>query len=192
LPERRAALQKRYENGELDAWEYSLELFDGFECSRDEVDAFLGRIELDPGARDLVAWCAKHEVPFRILSDGFDYNLERLQAMHDVHFEYASNHLEFDGARWRIAPGGRNPECGCGTGCCKRAQIAAWRVAHPGAFCVHVGNGRVSDLCGALAADLVFAKDTLAPALRERGVHHHGFETLADVIGELQRRRKDA
>ncbi|MBW2382961.1 MAG: hypothetical protein JRG92_04960, partial [Deltaproteobacteria bacterium] len=58
-----------------------------------------------------------------------------------------------------------------------------------GAFCVHVGNGRVSDLCGALAADLVFAKDSLAPALSERGVHHHPFETLADVVAELERRR---
>jgi 2-hydroxy-3-keto-5-methylthiopentenyl-1-phosphate phosphatase len=45
----------------------------------------------------------------------------------------------------------------------------------------------VSDLCGAEAADLVFAKDTLAPALDERGVFHHRFETLEDVIVELER-----
>ena len=27
-------------------------------------------------------------MPFRILSDGFDYNLDRLQRIHDVRFEY--------------------------------------------------------------------------------------------------------
>ncbi|MBW2230316.1 MAG: alpha-galactosidase [Deltaproteobacteria bacterium] len=189
LPERRAELWQRYEDGEFDAWEYYVELFSGFDCPREEVDAFLGTIDLDPGASELVAWCAKQAVPLRILSDGFDYNLERLQAIYDIPFEYASNHLEFEGTQWRIEPGGRNPDCGCGTGCCKRAKIDAWRAAHPGAFCVHVGNGRVSDLCGALAADLVFAKDSLAPALSERGVHHHPFETLADVVAELERRR---
>jgi 2-hydroxy-3-keto-5-methylthiopentenyl-1-phosphate phosphatase len=49
-----------------------------------------------------------------------------------------------------------------------------------------VGNGRVSDLCGAEEADLAFAKDTLAPALLERGRHFRPFETLHDVVEVLR------
>lgn len=191
LPERRAALQRRYEAGELDAWQYCEELFAGFDCPRKEVDSFLVTIALDTGAKALLRWCRTKSIPLRILSDGFDYNLDRLQAIHGLQFEYTANHLEFEGDLWRIAPGGRNPDCGCGTGCCKRASIDAWRRAHPGAFCIHVGNGRVSDLCGALAADLVFAKETLADALVEQGVHHHRFESLADVVATLDRLRGD-
>jgi alpha-galactosidase len=185
LPGRRAELWARFEAGDFTPWEYNIELLDGFALPREELAAFLRTIDLDPGARSLVDWCRSQDVPFRVLSDGFDHNLDFLQAHHGVRFEYASNHLRYEGDLWRLAPGGPNPSCGCGTGTCKRAQISAWRAAHPGAFCVHVGNGRVSDLCGAAEADLAFAKDTLAPALAERGVSYRPFHTLDDVLEVL-------
>ncbi len=185
LGDRRAELRERFERGELDAWTYAVALFDGFAFGPAALDAFLPEIELDPGARGLLAWCEARAVPFRILSDGFDYNLERLQEIHGVRFDFASNGLRFEDDRWRISAGGRNPECHCGTGSCKRAIIRAYRTKHPDAYCVHIGNGRVSDLCGAEEADLAFAKDTLAPALRERGVFHHAFATLDDVRSVL-------
>jgi 2-hydroxy-3-keto-5-methylthiopentenyl-1-phosphate phosphatase len=125
-------------------------------------------------------------VHFEILSDGFDHNLERLQRMHDLRFRYASNRLRYEGDAWRIRAGHPNPDCPCGTGTCKRGRIAAHRRERPGALCVHVGNGRVSDLCGALEADLAFAKDTLAPALAERGRAYEPFETLHDVVARLE------
>jgi 2-hydroxy-3-keto-5-methylthiopentenyl-1-phosphate phosphatase len=122
-----------------------------------------------------------------VLSDGFDYNLNRLQALHGVRFAYDANHLRYEDGRWRIAGAHPNSACGCGTGTCKRGRIEAFRADHPGALLVHIGNGRVSDLCGALAADVVFAKDTLAVELAERGVPHERFETLCDVLPGLER-----
>ena len=81
--------------------------------------------------------------------------------------------------------GGPDPACGCGTGTCKRRLISAYREKHPEAFCVHIGNGRVSDQCGGLESDLVFAKDTLVDALRERGRAFIPFTTLDDVCRVL-------
>lgn len=188
LPEKRAQLTALYQKGKLDAWEYALELFNGFEFSAESIEALLRTIDLDPGARDLLVWCERHEVPFQILSDGFDYNLERLQAIHGVRFSHASNRLELEGDRWHLSPGGRNAACGCGTGLCKRSRIEAFRRDAPSTLCVHVGNGRVSDLCGAEAADVAFAKDTLSEALHERGVFFHPFETLHDVISHMEER----
>ena len=52
---------------------------------------------------------------------------------------------------------------------------------------MHIGNGRVSDLCGALAADVAFAKDSLAVELDGRGAAYEPFETLCDVIPHLER-----
>jgi 2-hydroxy-3-keto-5-methylthiopentenyl-1-phosphate phosphatase len=57
---------------------------------------------------------------------------------------------------------------------------------------VHIGNGRVSDLCGALAADVAFAKDSLAAALEKLGHPFERFETLHDVIPQLERRLAEA
>jgi 2-hydroxy-3-keto-5-methylthiopentenyl-1-phosphate phosphatase len=51
---------------------------------------------------------------------------------------------------------------------------------------VHIGNGRVSDLCASEASDRVFAKDSLADVLAERGIPFERFVTLHDVVARLE------
>jgi alpha-galactosidase len=183
----RPALWESYARGEITAWDYNLQIFASLDLPRAEVDAFLRTVELDPGARELVAWCERRGVPFRVLSDGFDYNLNRLQVIHDVRFAYEANHLRIEGGRWRIEVGRENPDCFCGTGVCKRLCIEAFRRDHPAVTAVHIGNGRVSDTCGAMAADLVFAKDSLAVELANREIPFEPFTSLRDVIPTLER-----
>jgi alpha-galactosidase len=183
---RRPAAWARYERGEITAWEYHMEILDGLPLPATELDAFLSTIELDPGARDLLAWCEAAGVPFRVLSDGFDWNLNRLQVLHGVRFAYDANHLRYEHGRWRIRAGFPNDACGCGTGTCKRGRISTFRERAPGATLIHIGNGRVSDLCGALAADVAFAKDTLAIELEGRGAPFERFRTLRDTIPRLE------
>jgi 2-hydroxy-3-keto-5-methylthiopentenyl-1-phosphate phosphatase len=183
--EARAKAWARYEQGQLTAWAYNLEVLDGMKLPPAALDTFLRSVELDPGARLLLDWCRRRDVPFRILSDGFDYNLDRLQQIHQVAFDYDANHLHYESDAWRIAAGYPNPACGCGTGTCKRGRIETWRRAHPSVAVVHIGNGAVSDLCGALAADAVFAKDTLAEVLAARKIAFRPFHTLHDVVPAL-------
>lgn len=183
----RDAMWASYERGELEPWDYNMEILDGLACPLGVVREFLETVELDPGARDLVDWCASHRVPFRIVSDGFDSNLNRLQTIHRLRFAQHANHLHYDDGVWRIRAGGRDAECGCGTGTCKRARIEALRAFAPDATIVHIGNGRVSDTCGALAADVAFAKDSLADELDRRGATYTRYATLHDVIGQLEK-----
>jgi alpha-galactosidase len=185
--DRRPALWQRLSRGELNAWQYNMELLDGLRLPEAELDAFLRTVELDAGAAELVRWCEERSVPFRVLSDGFDRNLDRIQQLTGVRFAYDANRLWYENGAWRIAPSAPDPSCSCGTGLCKRGRIRAFRVQHPGACVVHVGNGRVSDLCGALAADVVFAKDTLAEELVAQGVAFEPFATLRDVVAGLER-----
>jgi 2,3-diketo-5-methylthio-1-phosphopentane phosphatase len=184
-PELRPVLWKRFEDGELTAWTYAVELLDGLVLPEKELEEFLETIDLDPGARAMLDWCEREGVPFRVLSDGFDWNLERLQTINQVSFAYDANHLEYEADTWRLSPGHPNPACGCGTGSCKRGLIQRYRAEHPDAFCINIGNGRVSDLCGALEADLAFAKDTLAPALEDLGGNYVAFESLNDVLAAV-------
>jgi alpha-galactosidase len=187
-PERRAELWSRFERGELRPWEYNEALLDGLRLPEDELDAFLRGVGLDPGAPQLLAWCEARGVPFRVLSDGFDRNLDRLQELHGIRFAYDANRLWYEHGAWRIAPGAPDWSCTCGTGTCKRGRIRAFRAANPGTRVVHIGDGRVSDLCAALEADLVFAKHTLAEELARRGVDFEPFEDLRDVVVALERR----
>lgn len=185
--ELRPVLWERYEREEITAWEYNVEIFSSLDLAREEVDAFLRTIDLDPGARELVEWCDRSGVPFCVLSDGFDYNLDRLREIHELPFAYQANHLTIGEGHWRIEAGRENPDCFCGTGLCKSKCIAAFRVENPGTIVVHIGNGRVSDTCGALAADITFAKDSLAEELSNRGVGFEPFSTLLDVVPVLAR-----
>ena len=187
--DRREALWPRLTSGELDAWGYNMELLDGLPLSEETVEAFLQTVEPMPGGADLIAWCRAFRIPFRILSDGFGRNLDRLQELHGVRFAYDANHLWYENGCWRLAPGAPDPGCSCGTGICKASRIRAFRADHPGALVVHIGNGRVSDLCGARAADLVFAKDSLAEELATQGVDFERFDDLYDVLRALERVR---
>jgi 2,3-diketo-5-methylthio-1-phosphopentane phosphatase len=190
IPGRRDRLWARYQSGELDAWGFTSLLLDGFELPESVLDAFLESVELDPGSRALVTWCEDRGVRFEVLSDGFDRNLEMLQRLNEVRFEYRANHLRYEAGRWRIRPGNPSETCGCGTGTCKGTIIGEYRALHPNALCVHIGNGRVSDLCGARAADLTFARrgpdDTLGPALEECGEAFCWFDSLNDVVAALE------
>jgi 2-hydroxy-3-keto-5-methylthiopentenyl-1-phosphate phosphatase len=161
--DRRPALWARLERGELSAWEYNLELLDGLELPEEKLEDFLRSVELSPGADVLVRWCE---------SEGFPYE---------------ANRLRYDDGAWRIEAGFPNPDCACGTGTCKRGRIETFRREHPGVRIVHIGNGRVSDLCAALSSDVVFAKDSLAEELAERGTPYEPFETLRDTLPTLER-----
>ena len=183
--DRRPAQWARYERGEITAWEYNLEILEGLPVGEDVLEAFLATVELDPGARSLLAWCDERSVPFRVLSDGFDRNLDRLQTLNGVRFAYTANHLHIEHGKWRIRAGAPDPTCGCGTGVCKGNVLSTLRAASPRTHLVHIGNGRVSDTCGALAADTAFAKDSLAEELTKRGVPFARFATLDDVVREL-------
>ena len=184
--ERRAEQWARYERGEITPWEYNREILDGLPVDTEALEEFLRSVDLDPGARHLLDWCDARRVPFRILSDGFDWNLNRLQALHGVRFAYTANHLRVEHGRWRIAPGAPDARCGCGTGTCKAGVLRAYRARHPGAHLVHIGNGRVSDSCGAIEADTAFAKDSLAESLARRGEPFLAFETLSDALPHLE------
>jgi 2,3-diketo-5-methylthio-1-phosphopentane phosphatase len=183
--ERRVEQWARYERGEITAWQYNLEVFQGLHVPEPELEEFLRSVELDPGARALLDWCAERDVPFRILSDGYDYNVARLRDLHQLRFSFDANRLRYENGRWRISAVSPDAGCGCGTGNCKRGRIEAYRAQHPGITIVHVGNGRVSDLCGALAADVAFAKGSLADVLERRGEPYQRFDTLHDVVASL-------
>ena len=110
-----------------------------------------------------------------------------LQELNRIRFAFDANRLWYEHGAWRIAPGYPDPSCTCGTGVCKRARIEELRATHPDTRIAHIGDGRVSDLCAALAADVVFAKHTLAEELADRGVPFEPYSDLRDVVRALGR-----
>jgi 2-hydroxy-3-keto-5-methylthiopentenyl-1-phosphate phosphatase len=102
-----------------------------------------------------------------ILSSGFRELIEPVLEREGVRLEVLANELRPDWTpRWRDEA--QCTECG---EACKRAALGQGPV-------VYVGDG-YSDRCVALAADRVFARDSLAEYLERRGV---AFEEFTDFV----------
>jgi 2-hydroxy-3-keto-5-methylthiopentenyl-1-phosphate phosphatase len=155
----------------------------------DQVNALLDGLAVDPGFVSLLAVCASRGVPVHIVSDGFDYCIERIlnrPALGLTSYlggtRIVSSHLEADAGTWRASfvPAGSACTHGCAT--CKPAAMTRLKAA--GSPAVFVGDG-LSDRYAAAAADLVFAKHDLSTYCRAEAIRCTPFETLATVADDL-------
>jgi 2-hydroxy-3-keto-5-methylthiopentenyl-1-phosphate phosphatase len=151
-------------------------------ATREEIDALLDDIEIDEGLVTLLATCATPRVPVHIVSDGFDYCIQRILsrpsldlAPYLARVQIVSSHLEPHGRRWDV---GFGQPCVHGCGTCKVATMA--RLNTDGGLTVFVGDG-LSDAHAAAVADLVFAKDGLATYCDEQAIAYTAYDTLAAV-----------
>ena len=160
-------------------------------ATRAEVDALLDGIEVDPGLVPLLGACSGHGVPVHIVSDGFDYCIERILtrpslrlAPHLAGVKIISSRLEPTGTGWIAGFTPAIPPCVHGCGTCKPAAMELLNGAHrPMVF---VGDG-LSDKYAAAHADLVFAKDALATYCDENALSYTPYDNLATIARRLDR-----
>jgi 2-hydroxy-3-keto-5-methylthiopentenyl-1-phosphate phosphatase len=142
--------------------------FDTVRAPLDEVVAFLlAEARLRPGFHELA------QLDPVILSSGFVELIEPVLAREGVALEVRANSVDPrpDGWRIRWRDDAECPECG---DLCKRRGLPEGRI-------VFVGDG-YSDRCAALAADRIFARDSLAEYLQSIGHPFEGFDDLHDVL----------
>ena len=155
-------------------------------ATTEEVDRLLDGIGVDAGLVTLLATCSARDVPVHVISDGFDYCIERILARPSLNLapylagvQIVSSHLTPRGRRWETGFGER---CLHGCGTCKPAAMA--RLNTTGGPTVFVGDG-LSDKHAAAVADLVFAKDSLAAYCTEHGIAYSGYDSLAVIAERL-------
>jgi 2,3-diketo-5-methylthio-1-phosphopentane phosphatase len=151
------------------------------EASEAEVEHAISELRPDPGFAAFVAQCRRNGIGMTIVSDGFDFVIERVlrRAGHDVPF-YA-NHLERHGTnRWRVTFPSARSDCRALAGNCK----CAFTEPYSSSVKVVIGDGR-SDFCVSAQADLVFAKGTLLELCRTSGTAHYAFADFFDVTEKL-------
>jgi 2,3-diketo-5-methylthio-1-phosphopentane phosphatase len=156
---------------------------EGLKVSREELTAFMSTVELDSGFAPLVRWARRHGVEIRILSDNFAPLIAPILRRHrlgDVPF--FANDLAFGDASVQAGFPYRDPGCPR----CAHCKATHLRAAK-GRTRVFIGDG-LSDVCPALVADLVFAKDSLAAELARRSTAFEPFASLSDVIPVLAAR----
>jgi 2-hydroxy-3-keto-5-methylthiopentenyl-1-phosphate phosphatase len=137
----------------------------------DVVDWVLENVEVRPGLDELA------ELRPVIVSAGFRQLIEPVLRREGIELEVLANSVEARPDGWRVSFRDEAVCASCGEPC-KRAGVA-------GPPYTYVGDG-YSDRCAAVAADRVFARDSLALHLDGLGVAYEPFDDLRDVAALLR------
>ena len=156
--------------------------------TRQQLDSLLDSVAVDEGLIDLFETCAAQKIPAHIISDGFDYCLDRilgrvLNGHRSLIKSVRASHLELSARPWRTQFPYFRESCTHGCATCKPEVM---RLLNPlNALAVFVGDG-LSDRYAVECADLVFAKNELARYCRANSIPHVEYESLTDVAAHLR------
>lgn len=148
-----------------------------------ELEKFVLSFALDPDFPAAVRLFAARGLPALIVSDGFDFYIDRLLERAGLAWlTRYSNHLEITGSVPKVSfPHHGALSCRqCAN--CKTYHLKKLRAQ--GYSIVYLGDGH-TDRCAAQRADLVFAKGYLAQFLGRKGIPFHPFQRYADVLPHL-------
>ncbi|MEO5575737.1 MAG: haloacid dehalogenase-like hydrolase [Gaiellaceae bacterium] len=137
---------------------------------------------------DVVSWVLDHvtvrsglrslaELRPVVVSAGFHELIEPVLRREGIDLEVLANRVDAQPDGWRVRFRDTTACATCGEPC-KRGSLSS------GPY-VYVGDG-YSDRCAALAAERIFARDSLARHLDELGVAYEPFEDLDDVATLLR------
>ncbi|MGH2569430.1 MAG: HAD-IB family phosphatase, partial [Bacteroidota bacterium] len=147
--ERAVQIVQRYLAGEINARECLIQECAAIErLTPEELGTFVDRFEIDPHFTEFTKFCAVHEIPVTVLSDGLDRYVERMLNNHRLgHLPWFANHAEFvkEGPSFKLIPSFpyRDAECErCGN--CKRNHLLT--MSGDDDIIVYVGDG-ISDQC---------------------------------------------
>ncbi len=154
--------------------------------SRKKLVGYVREIPLDPFFLKLL-WILQHrQIPFMIVSDSFTFIIKTILSHHGIRrVRIFANELRF--RKDRLIPSFPYHTRDCHRGCahCKKIHVQG----HKDKTTVYVGDG-LSDVCPALEADIVFAKDSLASHLEAEGKSHTPFRDLGDVCAFFERAKQ--
>lgn len=139
---------------------------------------YLSGIKVDPYFKKILLKLKKGGVKPVIVSDSFSFiinNILRNNAIRDI--KVYSNRLNFSQRRLRLSFPHRDKKC-CLCAHCKKNSLL--RNGKDGKIKIYVGDG-ASDLCAAMHADLVFAKDRLKDCLSLRNKSCIPIKSLKEV-----------
>ena len=152
------------------------------DCSREELEAFVGETGIDAGFKAFVAALREEGVPLRIVSDGLDQAIRSVLMRQGISgVPIAASHLVQTGERsWRLEFPQARDDCASAGATCKCAFADA-PPGRPAPAVLMIGDG-ASDFCAAARADLTFARGELLAHCAERGLPHHAVADFGEAL----------
>jgi 2,3-diketo-5-methylthio-1-phosphopentane phosphatase len=183
-------IQDEWQEGKLSAREVLQEQMPLITVEPEELNAFLDSIEVDPFFPEFARFCRQKGHALYVLSDGFDYWIERIlkrvlpASAYGGEFSFFACNLTLQSSKVEISfP--YFPE-GCSHGCatCKPALFTRLKAGVPRT--IVIGDG-ASDFLLSRKADWVFAKASLEQFCRSERIPHEPFEHFGDILQKIRR-----
>ncbi len=167
-------IEARWEAGEIDARTCLERQTQLLRASPAELADWVDAQPVDPDVPAFLRDCAARGLDVRILSDGYDWVIDRVLRRIGVEgVPVFANRLQYASEdRWRVSFPFMRP--GCPAGVCKCAAASSTQPR------LHIGDGR-SDFCLADHSDRVLATRSLLAERRARGVPAEAFATFAEL-----------
>lgn len=174
-----------WKDGEIEApemWRGLSGLVDSFDM--EALDEFLLSVKVDPGFTEFVKFCRENELELTIVSDGFDYYINKILEGQGINgIKIFSNVLEF-GENNKPLPSFPHTDEDCGKGAnCKRNHIL--NNSADDDFTFYIGDG-LSDAYAAQFCDFIFAKDTLLRHCEKNRISFYPYKSFFDIKERTQ------
>ena len=151
---------------------------------KDELNCFLDQIKVDPTFLEFHNYCKANEIELFILSDGFDYYINRILKNENIHeIKVFANNLIINNNN-QFVPSYPYFDVDWETSAnCKRNHIL--NNSHDDDFTVYIGDGN-SDKYSTEFCDFIFAKDELLKYCEKERITFFPFNNFLDVIARLE------
>jgi len=179
-------LMNAFQSEKIDAPELIETGFSLMKASLTELNHCLDKMTIDPTFPPFVEFCQREGYELYIASDGLDWYIQRILDNHGLgSLPIIANLVTFEGPTPRLSFPWRNENC---TGChgrygvCKRDVVLSFKSSD--AQVILIGDG-LSDSCGVLVADLIFAKRHLREYCLAAGYPFKTFYHFNDITVAL-------
>jgi 2-hydroxy-3-keto-5-methylthiopentenyl-1-phosphate phosphatase len=180
-------LEKRWKSGRIGSKTCIEGQLRGMDLHKKSLDAYLPKVKLDPYFKTLYKFLQVKKVKTVVLSDNFDYILNRILKINGVRkLKVLANKLSFPRDRVITDYPFKNKDCQVCAHCKTKNLLAR---SPRGSIIVYVGDS-ASDICPAKYAHLVFAKDNLLKYFKDNKLEHIAFRNLKQVLTCLKRKLK--
>ena len=176
--ERWITLEKKWKKGKIGSQECLEGQIKGMSLTKNTLDRYLANIKLDPYFKRLIKFLDAKGIKKIILSDNFDYILNRILTYHAIKkLKVYSNKLQL--TKNRLMPFFPFESKNCKVCAhCKTKNLLA--NVNKDSIIIYIGDG-YSDVCPAEYADIIFAKKDLLKYCKDKKLHYHRYNSLREV-----------
>lgn len=176
-------VEEEWKRGLIGSAESHRRQYSTIKAQEEDLKSHILEMELEDGFLSFFSYLKRKGIPLKIISDGFDFYLELLLKKYHLEVEYRCNRLNLETMEF-VFPNQHESCWRCAHCKVKSLQDHLKREKRV----IYIGDG-LSDLYGAVLADIIFAKrgKNLAEALEERGVSDFIlFDTFNDIVEVLE------